>query len=259
MIARSILLATTLLSLTIASPLQAGETTFEKKVIEFIPPEPEPAFAFVANAAWDSRYVLEGRDSLDGDSLFSTTLEAIYQGLPFGEIAVAAWYAWTPSSEAYSELNLTALYEFEIENFVGYFGYNHLRFFPDDAHDHEIGGGGAFALPYGLSVGAEWLYGFDANGSFFVGFLEGEYEVLPWLALVPSALIGFNAGYIPDGHEGANNAALGLEAVIPIGERVEVGAYAAYNWAIDRDFPNSAGDELLKDFFYGGVQVTLLF
>lgn len=241
----------------------ASELVESKKIVESA--EPEPLFAFSITPAWDSRYVSEGRDNLDGDSLFGATTEISYLGLPFGEIMVGTWYAWTPDSPAYSEFNAFAEYSFEIGEFGAYFGYNHLRFYPeeqfhpDDNYDNEIGAGVSYGLPLNIGIGADWYYSFDANGSFFELILEGEYEVCKRLTLVPSALLGFNAGYIAAGHDGANNVAVGLEAVVPVNDYIELAGYTAYNWAIDRDFPNYPDDEILRDFFYGGVRVTISF
>ncbi len=243
-----------------ASSSNASELVESKEIVEIVESaEPEPLFEFKITTAWDSRYVSEGRDNLDGDSLFGATIEAAYVGLPFGAITFGTWYAWTPASRAYSELNIWAEYRFEIGNFEAYAGYTHLRFYPFDVHENEIGAGAAYGLPLDFTVGGDCYYSFFTDGSFFELFLERECKVAQWLLLTPTVFMGFNAGYRPEGHDGANNVTAVLDATVPINDNIEVAGYVAYNWAIDSDAARHPGDESLKDFFFGGVGLSLSF
>jgi hypothetical protein len=240
-----------------ASTGSADEVVRAKEIVEIV--EPAPLLEFNITAAWDSRYVSEGRDNLDGNSLLSATVEAAYLGLPFGEVLLGSWYGWTPNRAAYAELNLYFEYGFEIGDFSAYAGYNHLHFHPDDLHDNEIGAGVSYALPYGLTPGADWVYSSEANGSYFEVYLEGEVEITPWLVLNPAVTTGFNAGYVSDGHSGHNNVAVILGAAIPVGDNVEIGGYVAYTWGVNVAPDRFGDDEILSDFLYGGVSVTLSF
>jgi len=65
--------------------------------------------------------------------------------------------------------------------------------------------------------------------------------------------MGFNVGYVPDGHDGANNVALSLEAAVEIKDGVSLVAYGAYTWGIDSDAERYAGDGLLTDYAFAGV------
>lgn len=238
----------------------AGELITPQVIVEAVNPvEPKPLFEFNINTAWDSRYVSEGRDNLAGDSLIGITVETACVGLPFGAITLGTWYAWTPAPIAYAEFNIWAEYSFEIGNFEAYAGYNHLRYYPADLRDHEIGAGAAYGLPLGLTVGGDWYYSLHADGSFFEVFLEGKYKVAPRLVLTPTVVLGFNAGYIVEGHDGANNFTTALTATVPIMEQIELRGYVAYNWAIDSDPARYLQDELLEDFFFGGVAISVSF
>lgn len=206
--------------------------------------------------AWDSRYMTEGRDNLDGDWIAGATVETTFRFL-----AVGAWFGANPESNVrYRELNAW----FEIGgsrgDFEGQISYTHLRFLSDQGHDNEIGAGLAYtALPLGLALGAEGYYSFDANGAFYELTLRGEYEALDRLTLAPSATLGFNAGFIEDGHDGANNVALGLEATYRLAQSVHLVAGIAHSWEINADPERYPGDETLKNRLYGRLAMGTTF
>lgn len=115
-------------------------------------------------AAWDSRYVSEGRDNLDKKGLAGTTVEAAFRGISLG-----VWYAACPDSDSeYREFNASATYGVEWKSFEAYLSYTHLRFLADDEDDNELGAGIAYtALPANLALGLDGYYSFESEGSFF--------------------------------------------------------------------------------------------
>lgn len=206
------------------------------------------------STAWDSHYVSEGLDNLDGDRLMGATLEFSLDGFILG-----TWYANSPNG-SYDELNAYLEYGFELGDFELYLGYNHLRSMSQNAHDNEIAAGVAYnGFSSGIVPAADWYYSFEAEGSFVELSLVREFEVAPWLTLTPGVVFGNNDGYIADGHNGANHLAATLSATIPLSDNVELGAYVSYNWAIDSDMAAHADDDALEDFVYGGVAMTLSF
>ncbi|MBN1676181.1 MAG: hypothetical protein JXR37_34370 [Kiritimatiellae bacterium] len=215
--------------------------------------DPLSALEVSVDLAWDSRYVTEGRDNLDGHSLVGTTVEAAYKGLSLG-----VWYAATPDVEDYREFNAFAAYNVEWKGIEAYVSYNHLRFLSDEQHDNEVGAGMAFpALPGNLALGLDWYYSFESEGSFFEISLEGEYEVHDRLTLTPAGVLGFNSGYIADGHDGANNFTLSIDASTPIKDGIDLIARVAYTWGIDADPHRYPEDEFLNDFAYGGIAIRV--
>jgi hypothetical protein len=71
--------------------------------------------------------------------------------------------------------------------------------------------------------------------------------------------LGVNAGYVSDGHTGLNNFQLRANvSYLPV-IQVELYAYTGYSAAINRDAVRYAGDELLGDFFWGGVGFVYVF
>lgn len=202
--------------------------------------------------AWDHRYVSEGRDNLDGDSLAGATFET-----GIGNMTLGLWYADSPE-QSYREFNAYTVYGMEWRDIEGYLAYNHLRFLADEEYDNEIGTGIAYnALPLYLSFGLDATWSFEAEGAFIETSLSGEYQVHEKLMLRPLAALGFNAGYVAEGHDGINHGAVQLEAAIPLSKHIELTSYIAGTWAIDADAERYPDDSLLKDFVYGGFALQL--
>lgn len=208
---------------------------------DLVPPGPA-AVDYSMEFGWESRYVSEGRSNLGDDGLVSTTAEASLKALTVG-----ACYLSSPDTD-YTELNLGAELSAAFGDWEGYVGFTHLAFLADDGDDNEVGGGLACtALPAGLAVGLDGYYSFEAEGTFLEASLGGDYAVLDWLSLSPAVAMGFNAGYVADGHDGANHVAATLGAVAELKDGVALEGYVAYTWGIDADAVRHAGDEPLED------------
>lgn len=239
-----------LLLCVLSLSLQAGQAgPVAKEIVE-------PALPVEVSliAAWDSLYVSEGRDNLDGDGLFGTTLELGYGGLTFG-----TWYADSPGSP-YSELNLWLEYRAKLGAWEMYASYTHLRFPGDGEEDNEAGAGIACnGLPWGIVPAFDWYHSFAAKGSFMEASLTKPIEITPKLSAEPGVIAGFNDGFMAEGHNGGNHVAVTLPVSLSLADHIALTAYASYNWAISEDPAVFADDELLKDFFYGGAALTLSF
>lgn len=216
--------------------------------------ESDSVIAAAISVAWDSRYVSEGRDNLDGDSLFGTAVELGWRGFTLG-----AWYGFSPDGP-YDEFNAFLEYGFKLGEFECYLGYNHLQFTSAGTHDNEVGAGIAYTgFDCGIVPAVDWYFSFDAGGSIIEFSLVREFEVVPWLVLEPAVVFGINEGYVSDGHDGANQIAATLSATVPVSDNVELGAYLSYNWELRSNAVAHPDDALLKDFFYGGVALTVSF
>ena len=198
------------------------------------------------HAGWDSHYFSEGRDALDGDSLLAGSVELGWECLAGG-----VWYGNSPD-QSYDEVQLSLALTHGVGDLEFYGGYTHLRFPFEDAHDNEIGGGAVWSnLPAELELGADASYSFDASGWFAEISASRAFPLTGRLRIVCAGVLGFNQGYVADGHDGANHVAahLGLEYVVS--ESLTILAHTAYSWAIDRD-RTLPGDEQLVDFLHGG-------
>ncbi|MEM9237548.1 MAG: hypothetical protein AAGB14_12275, partial [Verrucomicrobiota bacterium] len=192
---------------------------------------------FLLNVGWESRYVSEGRDNLDGAGLITGTLEFGWEYLSLG-----VWYADSPSN-SYNELQINAALTKSWGDFEAYVGYTHLRF-PEtnDGHDHEVGGGFSWSgLPYELVIAFDFYNSIDNSGTFYELSLGGEYEFCERWTFSPAIVFGMNQGYIGDGHDGANHIATSLGISYALTDSISIGAHAAYNFALDRQVAR-AGD-----------------
>ena len=208
---------------------------------------------------WESRYVSEGRDNLDGDSLVTTSAEYSWNWLTAG-----VWYGGSPD-QSYDEFQLSLGLTHSIGDFEYYLAYTHLRspqdlrLLFDDNYDNEMGVGVVWSgLPVGLEFTLDAYYSFKSDGSFWEIALNREFEISDCLTISGMGIFGVNQGYVSDGHDGANNVAFLAELQYALSETLTFNAHAAYTWALERD-ASLAGDELLRDTFHGGVGMQWVF
>lgn len=221
--------------------------------LPFHPVNPTGGLEFTFNADWESRYYLEGRDTLNGDGLLTSTIEA-----SFHDFGLGFWYGSSPGQN-YDEIQISPSVSHSFGDLDVYVAYTHLRFPFENAHDNEVGAGVALnGLPLGLAASVDAYHSFDADGTFLQAALGGEYQCLDRLMLMPEIVFGANQGYIPDGHDGANHFAFRLGAHYALTESLSLTAHATYSLALNRD-PFAAGDQQLLDFFHAGVGVQLTF
>lgn len=203
--------------------------------------------AFVVQTGWDSRYHSEGRDNLDGDSLWRSSVE-----WSRGLFAVGAWYGNSPD-RAYDELQLSVATTATFGDFATYLGYTHLRLPFDGTHDHELGAGAVFSgCPLGVELAADIYHSLEADGFFAEAAVSRGWELSEKLGVDLSAVFGVNQGYVADGHDGANHVALSISLSYALTQHLSVVAHGTQSWAVDRK-ASAAGDAPLKDFFHGGL------
>lgn len=224
--------------LALTLPVVAEESDFEASV----------------SAGWDSAYILEGRDLVVGGELLSYTVETGYKNWTLG-----FWQAEGRGVD-YSELNLWLEYGFSFGDFDFSAAYIHLWFLSDDAEDDEVAFSVSYnGLPWGIVPTFDWYRSFAAEGDYMAAALEREFSWDSGVTFTPSVQMGFNSGYIPDGHHGADNTSIQAELAIPLADNIELSAYAGYIWSIDKDAVRFADDGDLLDSFFGGVAVSYSF
>ena len=212
-------------------------------------PEPTSGLAGHLHLGWESLYVSEGRDNLDGDGLVGATLELAWESLVFG-----AWLVDSPG-QSYDEMHLNIAFVQAWGDFEFYAMYNHLRFFNDSMHDHEVGVGGAWSgVPWEIVLGVDAYYSFDASGAFIEVFAEREFAIGECLTLAPGIVMGFNQGYVADGHHGPNHISARLGADYELFDGWFLEAHASYSWALGREVLRP-DDALLRDFGHFGAGV----
>ena len=160
-----------------------------------------------AHAGWESRYFSEGRDALDGESMWTGTLEIGYDHFSGG-----IWYGES-SNNLYDEWQYSLALAQQANGFEFYLGYTHLVFAKDDDSDDEWSAGLSYGeLPYGLETALDATYSKDAGGTLFEWSTGKEFNPSEEFQLSVSGIFGWNEGYVSDGHDQLNFFALGTGA-----------------------------------------------
>lgn len=217
----------------------------------------EGGLTLSASSFLDSHYMSEGRDSLNGHSLWSNHIEGLYEnwaiGFRHGEGNGAPYTEYNASIESARQFGPVDIYA----------GYTWLHY-PEEAADDEeseVGAGVSLVdpLPFGLTPSIDWYYSFLSEGGFFEFSLTREFELNDQSTLLPMIVLGYNEGYVGEGHRGANHFALVLEASHSISENLELSGYIAGNIAVNANAVRFVEDELLRDLFYAGIGVSWTF
>ena len=202
-----------------------------------------------AHVGWESRYILEGRDSLDGESLWSSNIEASYEDF-FGEI----WYGRSSSND-FRELHLGVGVIQRTENMEYYISYTHLLFPVEEISDSEWGAGLSYdALPFGFASGLNLVYSMDAKGTFFEWTTSKSVKISDLWESSLGTVLGWNHDFVSDGHDGWNQILLNANGRRALSDRLSLVLHGVQSWAMNRDL-SFEGDVSLKDFFHFGVSV----
>ena len=205
------------------------------------------------HAGWESKYSSEGRDALDGKSLWISSLEMGYDHFSGG-----VWYGRS-SNHSYDEWQYSFALTQEVEALEFYAGYTHLVFAMDNESDDEWSAGISYGeLPWGVGTALDGVYSLDAEGFFFEWSSGKTYSLGEDLEVSFSGILGWNEGYIPDGHDGVNFFSLRTGGEHVFTENFSLTGHGAYSWGIDRDL-SMAGDLQLKDFFHLGLGIEWSF
>ena len=216
----------------------------------------ESQYEWHAHLLWESRYVTEGRDNLSGKRLISASTE-----FSIDEFSVIPWVADGVGID-YSEFNLNIVSGSRLaENLVLYMGYSfvHSRSLGTRTNDNEISLDLAYKLMEHVNALASIYHSFDAKGSFMEVAVKYNNAINKQVHYSVQGVLGVNAEYVPDGHNGLNHFQLRANASYHPAKPMELYAYTGYNLAINRDAIKYAGDEQLGDFVLVGVGLTYLF
>lgn len=216
----------------------------------------EEKYEWHAHLFYESRYISEGRDNLAGKGIYSVSTE-----FTFKDLTIVPWLAEGVDTN-YSEFNVNIVYGFKLdEDMEIYAGYNHLQSDEsgNQSSDNEISLDMAYFLDQRLKLTATLYYSFDAEGAFTEIGINKRYQFDNRLSLNIGATVGFNAGYVTDGHDGINHGQLQAGVTYQLMDKMELYAMTAYSAAIDRDVSRYAGDETLSDEFWGGAGLSYRF
>lgn len=207
------------------------------------------------HALWESRYITEGRDNLQGDSLVSFSTEFSISSFTF-----APWMALSPDRD-YEEVNLNFIYGMQISEMIElYASYSYLHAWEDsaDGSDNELALELAFVLGDVANLSAGWVHSTEADGNYYELALRREYNFNSHLTLNGGIIVGINQGYIVDGHNGVDHAQIRVGMAYHRWDRIELVAYLSHSHAIDRS-DDSAGDFNLKNYNLAGAGLAYRF
>ena len=216
----------------------------------------EEEFQWHVHLLWESRYVTEGRDNLSGKGIYSASTEFTYK-----DINIIPWIADAVNTD-YSEFNLNIIYGAKLlEDLELFIGYNHIqsRESGNSANDNEVGLELVYFHDKRFHIVSNIYYSFDAEGAFAEVAIKKGYRINQVYSINVGTVLGFNSGYIIDGHNGINFGQLLASASYQVNNKMELYAYTNYNKAINQDSIRYAGDESLRDFFWGGIGLSYRF
>ena len=122
----------------------------------------------------------------------------------------------------------------------------------DESDDEWLAGIGYAELPFNLDSSLDACYSMDAAGIFIEWSNSRKFNLSEELGFSLSGILGWNDGYISDGHDGLNYGSLRMGTEKTISKNVSLVGHGAYSWAIDKD-ENLLGDQQLGDFFHLGL------
>ncbi|MGJ8653357.1 MAG: hypothetical protein ACSHX8_08790 [Opitutaceae bacterium] len=204
-------------------------------------------------AAWESHYVLEGRDLLDGGSLASVEAIGTYRG-----VSIGVWGVESPDV-GYTEYNYWLEYSYEWEAFTFTATYNYLDFKTEGENDLEYGLALTYALPQNFELSISGYLSEENPSAFYEATLLTDIELSDALLLSPFCTLGYNDGFVGDGHEGWNHFAVGVELRYSLCQNFSIGAYLVSTLAINSDEDSYSDDESLYDFVYGGISLNFAY
>ncbi len=213
-------------------------------------------FSWYSRVSVESDYITEGRNNLSGSGLYSMSTEVNY-----GNFSLIPWFAKGISSD-YSEVNLNVNYGVystdKLEVFVGY-GYLKSNTADVSATDHEVNIDFSYDYSNDKQLLASIYHSFDADGLFSEITFIKSYKFYDALLVDLSSSLGFNSGYISDGHNGLNYVQLRAHTSYVLQNKIELHAYTSYSLAINDDSQRFAGDESLSNMLSGGAGLSYRF
>ena len=174
--------------------------------------------------AADSKYISEGRDTLNGEGLLSVLLMAEISG----GLSAGVWHADGINTD-YSETKFSLIYQAEFDILELEVGYTRLRF-DQDPGDNEFNVA-AISNSLMLELSANVVYATQTGGAFVETQIQKEFEFAKHMTLSPYLMLNLDYGFASDTHNGINNYQLGLEYRARLVGSAEISAYVAHSFA----------------------------
>lgn len=235
-----------------SEPAQSNNSLgVQQRTPELVTLKPSYIKQFDANIASD--YITEGRDNLSNNGLAAMSTE-----LSHNNFSVVPWLAKGVGTD-YSELNLNMSYTSVLaDNLELVSGYTYLYANEEQvsANDHEVSVELIYAINEQLQLISSNYYSIDAKGAFLDFSVNKQQPITDALSLEFKASVGFNAGYIAQGHNGINHVQFTSQLSYKLIEQLHVYAHSNYSVAINKDAVKYIDDQLLTDVLWAGIGMS---
>ncbi|MCJ8301459.1 hypothetical protein [Shewanella sp.] len=222
--------------------------------INKFPAKKHTEIQLVADLGWDSKYVSEGRDNLDGGGITWGTVAVQHGNLNIYAIGGRA------DSQDYSELNFGLEYAISLSDTVEVsLGYQRLEFYGDErCNDNELFASLAYQAQTWLIPSLGYTYSTEAGGYFVEASIHSPWQLSQGLTLTPYITQAFDFQYVTEEHQGANHFQFGVEAECLISDRLALSGHFSHTLA-QEDIKLEAiaeGNEANLDQTYAGIHLT---
>jgi hypothetical protein len=193
--------------------------------------------------AWQSKYVSEGRDNLDGHAFLLSTAT-----LTHGQFDAEVAYGLEDrprnlTSERYREWNAGVGFGNELGPVDWHASYKHLWLPASEERDNEWALALSTTSDSNLTASLAYTYATTAGGGFYEAALEYELSCGATCQLTSYLIASDNRGYIAGGERGPNNVQAGLSLLAQADTRVTIVAELNYSRPFD-DAPAQGLTEL---------------
>ena len=198
-----------------------------------------------SHLGWSSHYFSEGRDALNGRSLWSGSLETGYDHFSLG-----VWYG-QDSDQSYREWKYSLAVSQSFSMVDAYAGFTYVSLPGEGGSDREWSVGlSSDSLPWGMESAFEGYYSAEVKGSFFEWSNRKAIQPAEDLEISIAGVSGWNEGYVEDGTKGLT-ALLAWALIIP--SRAVFACRTPCPKLGDHRDSRYGGDQNLKDLFDFGI------
>jgi len=175
---------------------------------------------------WESQYFSQGRDNLDGAPLSTITVD-----FEEGHFSGGFWFGQS-----------TGVDYREYQSFLGFsesFGIvdvslnaTQVQIVETDEFDQELGVSLSLGSVRGIDLVMDSYYSVESDGWFGEFGISKHLEYFENFHYDVHASVGYNMGYISEGHLGMNNAELVWTFEYHVNPTMSVVGYSGYSWAL---------------------------
>lgn len=196
---------------------------------------------FEAALGFDSLYITEGRDNLDGKSLSHFALNSDFSGTQFG-----LWWGLGQGSD-YQERQFSIAHHFTLSEAVNLqVQFTDLRFIGPEDYDQELSLALSWQSVTRLSLNLALTHSKVNAGNY--SELEAAYQ-LPWQQLNAQLfyVLGLNYGYVPEADDGLDHQSLGLRGEWQL-QSLSVQAFVMYTDSLAEESDASVVNQVWSGF-----------